>query len=377
MSSLYIHIPFCTRKCPYCDFFSLVGNQSQIDEYLGLLLLNIQSVRNIYPDSSSFDSIYFGGGTPSLLSSEQIAQILTSIDHVFGINADCEITLEANPGTLERQQLKGYRQAGVNRLSIGVQSLDDQNLKILGRIHNAKEARKSVSLARQAGFDNLSLDLMFALPGETLEILSNELADILDLAPEHVSVYGLTFEEGTDFTAQLKRGSLIACDEDLYAAQYHLLHDQLADAGFEHYEISNFARPGLQCRHNQTYWQRNTCLAVGAGAHSFINQNWGERWHIPTDLKAYKNSLISNNNPAILLETFDLQGAMKEFVYLALRTRKGLDLNSFEQRFKQKPEQVFYQAINKVRPYLKADSRRWFFDPDGWLLYDHLISHFL
>lgn len=377
MSSLYIHIPFCTRKCPYCDFFSLVRTQNQIDDYLGLLLLNIKSVKKIYPDASFLKSIYLGGGTPSLLSPGQVAKILISTDNTFGIAADCEITLEANPGTLEQRQLIGYRQAGVNRLSIGVQSLDDQNLKMLGRIHSAQQARQSVSLARQAGYDNLSLDLMFALPGETLKILNSELSGILDLTPEHISVYGLTFEEGTEFSAQLKQGALIACDEDLYAEQYRLLHEQLENAGLEHYEISNFARPGLQCRHNKSYWQRETCFAVGAGAHGFINQNWGERWHIPPDLKAYKKALVNHKNPAVRLETFDLQGAMKEFVYLALRTRNGLDLNSFEQRFKQNAEQVFSQAVNKVRPYLKTDSRRWSFDLEGWLIYDHLISYFL
>lgn len=377
MSSLYLHIPFCSSKCPYCDFYSLVASQRQVDDYVDLLMRNITYLHQHSSDPQAFRTIYFGGGTPSLLSSLQVERILTTINQTLELEDGCEITLEANPGTLKQAKLDGYRRAGINRLSLGIQSLDDRNLRMLGRIHNAEEARQAVTLARRAGFDNLSLDLIFALPGETLSMLSADLDRLLELTPDHVSLYGLTFEEGTDFGEQLKQGALIACHEDLYAEQYSFLHERLCDAGYEHYEISNFSRPGLQCRHNQTYWKRETCWAVGVGAHSFHSRNWGERWAIPRDLKKYRERLTNNENPARLLETFDRMSAAKEWVYLALRTAAGVDQAAFKRLFKQNFSETFPDAIGKVRPYLATDQGRMAFTLDGWLLYDYLISHFL
>ncbi|MCW8858338.1 MAG: radical SAM family heme chaperone HemW [Deltaproteobacteria bacterium] len=377
MSSLYLHIPFCSKKCPYCDFFSQVGQQQQLDEYVELLRRDILIVKKGHPQNPPFATIYFGGGTPSLLSAKQINLLLTDINGTFGIEPEAEITLEANPGTLQLEQLIAYRQAGVNRLSLGIQSLNDQKLQLLGRIHIAEQARKSVAMSRKAGFHNLSLDLMFALPGQSLQALEQELSQLLGLEPEHISIYGLTFEDGTEFARRLKSGDISSCEEGLYAEQYHLVHETLIKAGYEHYEISNFARPGFRCRHNQTYWQRTTCLAVGAGSHQFIDQTWGERWQVPPDLARYKELLRKNINPSQLLETFDQQGAMKECLYLALRTSDGLDLPYFEQRFGFRAEDLFTQAFRKAQPYLKSDDQRWYFDLEGWLLYDHLISHFL
>ena len=377
LNSLYLHIPFCNSKCPYCDFFSRVGTQQQLDEYVELLCQNINIQHRHSSQDPPFDTIYFGGGTPSLLSVKQIDALLCAIDKTFGIRPGAEITLEANPGTLRLQQLMGYRQAGVNRLSLGIQSFNDQNLQLLGRIHNREQARHSIAIARKAGFDNLSVDLMFALPGQNCRDIEQELAQLLEFSPEHLSIYGLTFEKGTDFSRRLKTGEISSCEEGNYVDQYRLVHEKLVEAGFEHYEISNFSRPERRCRHNQVYWKRTRCHAVGMGAHGFTNEGWGERWHIPPDLKRYKNLILKGENPAEQLESFDRQSAMREVLYLALRTSDGIDLRDFEQQFNCPLFQAFAQAWNKTQPFLRADERHWYLETDGWLLYDHLISQFL
>lgn len=377
MGSLYIHIPFCSSKCPYCDFYSQVGSLEQIDEYVNLLDLNTEILKQITSSPQPFDTIFFGGGTPSLLSVSQIERILNTIQKTFGIKEDAEISLEANPGTVNLEQLRGYRQAGINRLSLGIQSLNDKKLQLLGRIHNVYQAHQSIDAARSAGFDNLNLDLMFALPNQDLTGLNQEILALLSFAPEHISLYGLTFEQGTEFSERLQSGQLSSCDESLYAEQYHLLHEKLAATGYDHYEISNFSHPERRCRHNQIYWQRESCLAIGVGSHSFLGEGWGERWHIPADLKQYRHSLQHGENPAELLETYDRQAAMKEFVYLALRTCDGINLNKFKQLFNLSIDQAFPIALKKADEYLRTDNDRCNFKLNGWLLYDHLISNFL
>lgn len=377
MSSLYLHIPFCSSKCPYCDFFSQVGTQQQLEDYVKLLILNAGIAARDMQTEVPLATIFFGGGTPSLLTVKQLEKILNCIDHHFGIKAAAEITLEANPGTLSLEQLKGYRRAGINRLSLGVQSLKDENLQVLGRIHTVKKARESIRNARSAGFDNLSLDLMFALPNQNLTSLELEISRLISFEPEHISVYGLSFEEGTEFARRQQSGEIESCDEGLYADQYQLLQHQLTAAGYGHYEISNFARSNRACEHNQAYWRRKNCLGLGIGAHGFVNQKWGERWHIPVNFERYKKRLLQGVNPSELLETYEQTGAMKEYVYLALRTNTGIDLEEFQQKFGCRVEQVFSDAINKVKKYLRFNNGHCYFAAEGWIIYDHLISNFL
>ena len=380
MSSLYVHIPFCLQKCPYCDFFSQVGTAQQIDAYVDLLITHLSVFRNegVGP-FSPLKTIFFGGGTPSLLSVEQLNTLLNQIKHTFSFEDYPEISLEANPGTVTAEKLHGYRQAGVNRLSIGVQSLDDNNLQTLGRIHNVEQVAHTVTSARDAGFDNISLDLMFGLPGQSTAALEREVVGLLGFFPEHISLYGLSYEEGTDFYWQRKAGKLVACADDLYAEQYQFIHDLLTDGGFIHYEISNFSRSTHQCRHNLNYWQRQTCHALGAGGHSFVDSGWGERWHVPADLKRYAEVLRLGENPAEFLEGYDRDSAMREYVYLTLRTRNGLDLKQFEEKFDCSFTQKFSFELLKIGDYIKIDpkSGSYSFTTGGWLIYDHLISHFL
>ena len=377
MSSLYLHIPFCASKCHYCDFYSRVGSPEQIDHYVDLLLQDIQILRQNHPQHTPFETIYFGGGTPSLLSATHIEQLLDKTNLTFGIDNNAEITLEANPGTVQQQQLRDYHKAGLNRLSLGIQSFDDNYLKLLGRRHSSEQARQCVDFARLAGFENLSLDLIFALPQQTLTDLEGELHHLLKLTPEHISIYGLTYEEGTEFERKRINGELQPCTDDLYVEQYRLIHEKLKSTGYEHYEISNFAKPGQRCQHNQRYWSRQSCMAAGIGAHGFTNTQWGERWHIPHSIDNYEKALLSGCSPAQILELFDQQQAMQEFFYLGLRTKDGVSRDDFERTFNCSPETFFSDTFDQLATQLHNDGKRWFFDIEAWLLYDHLISSFL
>ncbi len=343
-----------------------------------LLGLNIEILKRDEPPITPLQTIFLGGGTPSLLSARQLESIFEQLEKTFGFAENIEISLEANPGTLSLKKLQDFRHAGANRLSLGIQSMNDQNLQLLGRIHTATQARQTVNAAQDAGFDNLNLDLIFALPDQSPLALLQEITALLELSPEHISLYGLSFEPGTTFFSRLKAGELSPCPEEIYAEQYLMLHEQLCGAGFEHYEISNFSVPGKNCRHNQGYWQRENCLAIGVGAHSFYNRNWGERWHIPANLQSYKNSLQQGKNPAKLLERFDQAGAMREAVYLALRTSDGINLKEFEQRYQLPFQQVFAGELSKIEEnFTTSASKQYRFNVKGWLLYDHLISYFL
>ena len=376
MSSLYLHIPFCCHKCPYCDFYSRVGSPQQVAEYVDLLCSHLLLLPKQHPETKDLQTIFFGGGTPSLLESEQAAQILRLLRATFGVDENAEISLEANPGTLDERKLNGYRSAGINRLSLGVQSLRDEQLQLLGRIHSAAQAREAVLMARAAGFDNLSLDLIFNLPGQNCRSLQEEALELLELQPEHLSLYGLSFEEGTEFAARRQAGELQPVPEEEAADQYLLLHKLLQQAGFEHYEISNFARPGFRCRHNQIYWQRGACMAVGCGGHSFISSGYGERRVVPADLDRYRQRLSCGENPDELLEGFGRRAAMVETIYLAMRTSDGLSRAGFLTEYGQTPEEAFPQVFRKLEGRLQLKDDHWRFDLSGWLLYDHFISEF-
>lgn len=376
MNALYLHIPFCRRKCPYCDFFSVAEDPGKLDGHVELLLRHLQLARQKGP-SGPFETVFFGGGTPSLLPAAAVAQLLHCARELFGFAADTEISLEANPGTVTAASLEGYRQAGVNRLSLGVQSLQPDNLQRLGRIHDAAQAREAVALARAAGFSNLSLDLIFGLPGQTRADLQAELEEFLALAPEHLSVYGLTIEDQTPFHHQHRRGDLSLPTEEAAAEMFLELHQRLTGGGFEHYEISNYARPGFACRHNQRYWRRQPYLGIGAGAHSFQAAGWGSRWSVAPDLPLYAERLAAGLDPAEQLESFDQQGAMAETLYLGLRTAEGVSEAEFRARFGCGVAEAFPGAVAQSADHLGLRDGRWRLSPAGWLLFDHLILPFL
>ncbi len=375
MSGLYIHIPFCRRKCPYCDFFSVSGTVPT--EYPNLLCRHLEQAAASGRWKKPFKTVFFGGGTPSLLTPSQVAQVLEKAATLFGMSPGAEISLEANPGTVTEQSLRGYRLAGINRLSLGVQSLNDEQLARLGRIHSAGEARQTCDRARKAGFDNLGLDLMFALPGQNRTGLLKDLKAYLDLAPEHLSCYGLTVEEETPFAHRHRAAEFSVPDEQVFADLFLLLHRAPETAGYSHYEISNYARPGFECRHNLNYWRRGEYLGVGAGAHGFQAHGYGERRVVANELETYERRVTRGERPDVRLESFDRRQAMAETIYLGLRTAEGVSERLLCERFDSGLVKAYPAAVRRCGDMLVCDAGRWHFTVEGWLVYDHLISGFL
>ncbi|MCD6527119.1 MAG: radical SAM family heme chaperone HemW [Desulfuromonas sp.] len=376
MSALYLHIPFCLSKCPYCDFYSRIPQSGDIERYVDALCLDLERSRAHYL-GGKFSSVFFGGGTPSLLNAHQVARLLKVAERCYGFEREVEITLEANPGTLTAQQLSGFRQAGVNRLSLGVQSLDDKQLAWLGRRHSSQQAIAAVEMARCAGFDRLSLDLMFALPLQSLADLKAQCQRIRQLSPEHLSIYGLTVESGTPFAAQQQAGLWQLPDEEAYRDAYLYLHEQLTSSAYEHYEISNFAQSQQRCRHNYSYWQRQPYLGVGAGAHSFFANRYGERWACTDSVDAYYSAIDGQESPRWRIETFTKPQAMAEAVYLALRCKDGLDVQRFEKRYAMNFVQHFSGALKRCGAHVTLRDGRCSLDVEGWLLFNYLIEDFL
>jgi oxygen-independent coproporphyrinogen-3 oxidase len=377
MSGLYFHIPFCRRKCPYCDFYSVPAEDERLVQYPRLLAKHLELTRRKGEGEGPFRTVFFGGGTPSLLTPAAIAPLLDAVRRLFGLDPGAEISLEANPGTVTAASLDGYRRAGINRISLGIQSLQRENLALLERIHSPEEAKAAVRLARSAGFDNLSCDLMFALPGQGVNALLEEVDRVLDLQPDHLSCYGLTAEKETPFYHLHRAGGLPLPDEDTSADMYLALHRRLTSAGYLHYEVSNYAQPGFQCRHNLGYWEREEYLGIGAGAHSFLDRGWGKRREVPGDLGRFAAALGEGRDPARTLEVFDRRGAMAETLYLGLRTERGVDDVGFRSRFGAGVAEAFPGGVERAGGHLTLCGGRWVLDLEGWLLYDHLISGFL
>ncbi len=381
---LYIHVPFCRHKCNYCDFYSTT-QMDLMPRYLAALLQEIDLLFN-NPPSGGFDfsTLYLGGGTPSLLSPQHIETIFAKLAAHGSIHPQAEITLEANPGALDDEHLAAYRHAGINRLSLGIQSFIDCELAFLQRIHTAAEAKASFRAARQAGFDNISLDLIFALPGQSLSDWYCSLQQALELAPEHVSMYGLTIEEGTPLHRTLQQGLCKKIDEELEREMYLSGKETLEAAGYRHYEISNFARPGREAQHNQHYWDGSPYIGFGPAAHSFAD---GQRWWNVRDVNAYCRSLLQGAEAVAGRETLDLLQLKAEAVLLGLRRREGIDLAAWEKRFTESALERFSTTLEKVGgcdhetpPFQKSKSHRLFthmndhlgLTTQGILLYDYL-----
>lgn len=377
MSSLYIHVPFCRTKCPYCDFFSVIGHSSELTRYPEHLLSQLSLPANRERLRTPLTSVFFGGGTPSLLSPKAVATILKALETQPGIASRAEISLEANPGTINLENLQGYRTAGINRLSLGIQSLNAGFLQRLGRRHSPEGATAAFHLARQAGYTNLSCDLMFGLPGQRRKDLMTDLEALLRLEPEHLSCYGLTIEENTPFQHLHRDGGLLLPEDEAYRELYLSIHDRLVTAGYTHYEISNYARPGHTCRHNLAYWRRQAYLGIGAGAHSFFPVGWGERWSVPPDLARYAMQLEQGIDPARKLESFDRQGAMAETLYLGLRSAEGVSEEDFVRHFGEGVAAEFPAAVARCGRHLTLQNGYWRLNLEGWLIYDHLIEAFL
>ncbi|MDP6127331.1 MAG: radical SAM family heme chaperone HemW, partial [Dehalococcoidales bacterium] len=323
----YIHLPFCRSKCPYCSFVSYDHRETDIPRYLSALKRELAR----RADGENVRSIYFGGGTPSLVSAEYMADLMSVIRELFAVDEAAEITAEANPGTIEGEYLRAIRESGVNRLSLGVQSLNDRELALLGRIHTAAEAREAVRQAREAGFDNLSIDLMYGLPGQSLSDWQHSLEEAITMRPEHLSLYALTLEEETPMGKAVSEGCLNELNQDAAADQYELAEDLLAAGGYDHYEISNWAMGGRECRHNLTYWRNLAYLGVGVAAHSCLN---GHRLANTASLDKYMvdSSGESAAGPE-LDEEISPELELVETAILGLRLSEGIDSDEIHHRF--------------------------------------------
>lgn len=333
---LYVHIPFCAHKCHYCDFNSHVRNEPPWATYQQSLLKEL-SLWAAHPAFSGrrLDSLFFGGGTPSLAPPELIAAVIEKADTLFGITGQTEITLESNPGSADTERFKGYRQAGVNRLSIGIQSLDNKMLRWLERIHSRDEAIMAFELARQADFDNISIDLMFGLPNQTLEQWLDTLHMAIKLEPEHISCYQLTVEAHTALAARHAQQPYPLPDDTLALSMLFSTREQLAAAGYHAYEISNFSRPNLKCRHNDGYWQYDDYIGIGAGAAGKWNEADGgiTRYSNIRTPERYIERSSQNRHAMNSSETLTIDEAAGEACWLALRRSDGIDRHAFLQRF--------------------------------------------
>ncbi len=356
---VYVHVPFCAAKCAYCDFYSLPGRAGQYDAYIVRLLAHIAQAAERC-GAYVVDTVYFGGGTPSLLGGARIARVLDALCAAFDVAPDAEITLEANPDSASDELLRTARAAGVNRLSMGVQSAHDDELRALGRIHTFAQARDAVTRARRAGFDNLSVDLMYALPGQTQAQLAQSIDALLALEPSHLSCYGLTVEPDTP----LGRSHPTLPDEDAQADMYLMLCDRMARAGYEHYEISNFARPGRRSRHNSRYWRQQPYLGLGPGAHSDFE---GRRMVWPRDLTAW---LAGDARP--VSEDDDIDRAA-EYLMLSLRTSDGWDARHYRAVFGRDPQPVIRALTPLLGDYVIRTGDRWHLTDAGFLLSNTII----
>jgi oxygen-independent coproporphyrinogen III oxidase len=341
--SLYVHIPYCQAKCPYCDFNSHAASAWPEEDYTGALIEEMtRRADEASFKGNSIATIFFGGGTPSLFQPASIGRILDIAGKTFGIERDAEITLEANPGTVNQDKLSGFRAAGINRLSFGAQSFNDVTLKFLGRIHSADETRAAAKMAHRAGFERLNLDLIFAVPGQTRDAVLHDIAEAAALEPDHISAYNLTFEEGTVFFTEMRHGKIRPLESDEQADMYAAVREELPRRGYPMYEISNYANPGRECRHNLTYWHNETYLGLGAGAHSFARDGGGgRRWWNERNPARYIALATETGIAETGSETVEPRLAMGEFVFLNLRLREGFASADFTTRFGSSFDEAF------------------------------------
>ena len=362
---LYIHIPFCKAKCAYCDFYSLAHSEEKMDAYTAALLRHLEEVA---PRAAGMqvDTVYFGGGTPSYLGPARLIRILQTVQRRYDVTRDAEITLEANPDSAgDWRALRRLRRAGFNRLSLGVQSTDNELLRRIGRVHTCEQVQQAVTAARKAKLTNLSLDLIYGLPGQTMEDWQRTLADAVALGPEHLSCYGLKLEEGTPLWQQ--RQALTLPDDDAQADMYLYTVAALSEAGYGQYEISNFARAGRESRHNLKYWRMQEYAGFGPGAHSDFG---GVRYGYVRDLDAY----IAGRLVLAEAETDGTLARDFEYVMLSLRTAEGIDRRTFENRYRQRFEAMERLFVQYEQAGLAQRTEGgWRLTPRGFLVSNSII----
>lgn len=372
---LYIHIPFCKRKCNYCDFPSYAGKEGEYTVYVEALEQEIFARREAL-QGCEVKTIFFGGGTPTVLSATLLQQLMTALFDTFTVQEDAEITIEANPGTLDSAMVQALRSMGFNRLSIGLQAWQNVILEQLGRIHTIEEFQENFHGARQAGFDNISVDLMFALQGQTLSQWMETLESVIDLSPEHISAYSLIIEEGTQFFDGVEKGVFIPASEELDREMYHYAVGRLGAEGYHQYEISNFAKGGYESRHNKIYWETTPYLGFGLGAHSYFE---GQRFHNTYDFEAYCKaqgnlvSLVQERSPV------SFEDKIEEYLFLGLRMTEGIAFGQFEKDFGVTLHSLFAQTIKSLEAdgLLAVSDEGIRLSPRGIDLSNLVFQHFL
>ena len=373
-SALYIHIPFCDHKCIYCDFYSIITSDN-IQSFLSALKNEISYYSKLYRSNRKFSSIFFGGGTPSLMEPEYLEQIILHLKNNFDVDENVEVTMETNPGTVEKEKLKSFKQIGINRISIGIQSFDDDDLKFLTRIHNKQTAIQTVYDAAEVGFENLSVDLIFNLPNQTKDKWLTNLKEAVNLPIKHLSAYSLILEPGTILNKMVLDGKVNIQDEDYDADLYETTIDFLTRNGFEQYEVSNFTKPGYECIHNNAYWKYRDYLGFGPSAHSFAD---GKRWWNYTSLKKYISEVELNQNALMNFETLNKTQIHDEYVMLALRS-SGIDVNEYKKMFGESWIKKNYTYLKElsITGNILIDDKNIKLTPKGYAVCDEILKNIL
>ena len=343
MAGIYIHIPFCKRRCIYCDFFSTTRSEEK-PTYVRALCQEL-AIRKNYLEDEEIETIYLGGGTPSQLTEEELNDIFTSLYNIYKVKEDAEITLEANPDDLTPEYVSMLRRLPVNRISMGIQTFQEETLKLLHRRHTARQAIEAFHRCREAGFRNISIDLMYGLPGETLDTWKQDLQQAIDLHPEHISAYHLIYEEDTELWKLKEQHQVEEADEDLSVTLFSTLIDTLTQAGYQHYEISNFCLPGLHSRHNSSYWTGKKYLGCGPSAHSF--NGLSRQWNVAS-LDKYLNS-ITSGKPDYEIEELDLYTRYNDFVITSIRTCWGMPLSRLRTEY---GEELYNYCLRMAKPHI-------------------------
>lgn len=377
--SLYLHIPFCASKCFYCDFTSYVAGADARERYVRALLMEIRQLRDTYFGASTkpmLDTVFVGGGTPTMLSAGQWTQISEVLHECFVLAPHYEWTSEANPGTVDRELLGHLHALGVNRISFGAQTFNETLLQAIGRLHSADDVRRSVEVAHAVGFRRINLDLMIGLPDQTAADVEDALTQVKQAGVTHVSAYGLKVEAGTPFAKWQAAGHLALPDEEDEADMYEHLRDVLAARGFEHYEISNFAMPGQQARHNLTYWRNQPYLAAGAGAHGYVH---GHRYENERNLLDYEKAIGLAGRPVADMATVSSGEAMEDSLMLALRLKEGLAREQFAKWHGQQLDVVFGHVIRPLndRGWLADDGKRIWIPPAYYPVANEIFASFI
>ncbi len=373
MSGIYIHIPFCQKRCSYCDFFS--DTQIEISNKLINCLIKEINLRKDYLPDIKINTVYFGGGTPSLLKKEDFERIFEAIYKIYTFDKDAEITFEANPDDLTEEYLSSVSPLPFNRISIGIQSFDDNYLKLLNRRHTKEQAINAVLNAQKSGFNNISIDLMFGLPSQTLENWEQQLDRALNLNIQHISAYGLTYEEGTVLWKLKNTNKIKPVDEEISAGMYRMLLNKTKQKGFEAYEISNFSLPGYHSRHNSSYWQQKPYIGIGPSAHSYDGKS--RQWNINSISEYIKN--ISENHIPFEKEILSLSEQYNDYVMVSLRTAKGINLDELEEKYG--PEMKTY-CLQNIKTFIDTEKVEYKdnvirLNTDGLLISDHIMAQLM